>query len=55
MSDTNELIATLVSALKNIATTAQQASLHEPEQFCEWAYNAAQEALSAASNTISRK
>lgn len=40
--------AELVSALQDIALTAQQASMHEPEQFCEWAFNRAEQALGYA-------
>jgi hypothetical protein len=36
----------LVAALEIIATTAQQASMHEPEQFCSWAFDYAQSILS---------
>jgi hypothetical protein len=38
-------IRRLGEALNNIAVTAQMASMHEPEQFCEWAYNAATDAI----------
>lgn len=38
----------LVDALEQIASTSQNASLQNPEQFCEWAYHTATEALSKA-------
>lgn len=36
-----------MKALENISLTAQAASQSNPEEFCEWAFNCAQEALSA--------
>lgn len=39
------VIQELGEALRNIATTAQQASQSEEGDFCEWAYNTASEAL----------
>jgi hypothetical protein len=42
---TDALLEKAVKALELIAMTAQQASMHEPEQFCEWAYSCATEAL----------
>ena len=43
--DEAELIVNAFAALRDIAATAQAASQHEPEQFCEWAHNRAIEAL----------
>ncbi len=34
-----------MKALQNISSTAQAASQSNPEQFCEWAFHCAQEAL----------
>lgn len=45
-SRSNDEVGRLREALENISLTAQMASMHEPEQFCEWAYNFAQQALS---------
>lgn len=41
----------LREALQDIASTAQAASQHEPEQFCEWAFNRAAEALNPSSES----
>jgi hypothetical protein len=35
----------LIAALQDIALTAQQAGMHQPEQFCQWAYHRAEQAL----------
>jgi len=42
----------VIEALENIAVTAQAASQHEPEQFCEWAFNAATEALAKSEKHV---
>lgn len=44
----NNINQRLVEALENIAMTAQQAALHEPEQFCSYAYGVATETLAEA-------
>ncbi len=41
----------LVDTLKDIALTAQQASQSSPEQFCEWAYHRATDAITQYDRT----
>lgn len=53
---------TLITALRDlkdmvetIAITAQQASMHEPEQFCSWAYNYAGEIIQSIDKVLEGK
>lgn len=41
-------LSVAMEALKSIAETAQAASQHQPESFCEWAFNSAREAYAKA-------
>lgn len=50
-----EIVQKMRGALTDIAETAQAASQHQPEQFCEWAYNRASEALSSVKGGLSLK